>query len=339
MSSVNSNNTIPPNKPPSNDNSRANSQSSQPSFSVISADTILKTQYPEPIWIIPNLLPVGLTILAGPPKVGKSWLALQMAMAVAIGGKLFDQAVQKGKVLYLALEDPPRRLQQRMNKMSWPLGSNAEFLNLKSFQTQVHYLNSGGTIQLTNRIKELHYTLVVIDTLSRAIAGDQNDVALMTKALSPLQSIPQDLNCGIILIDHHKKTKNQSSDVIADVLGSTAKGAVVDTVIGLYRERGKPGARLDITGRDLTECTMNLNMNWEIGTWQLISPSETLPEGQLELITLLENEGPLRLIEISKKLKRNRGTIHKQLARLEGMGKVGQKNETWCLVKDIAKQT
>lgn len=76
-------------------------------LNLLTADQILTTQWPEPVWAIPHMLPAGLTILAGRSKIGKSWLALQIAQAVAAGSTVLDRQVQKGPVLYLALEDSP----------------------------------------------------------------------------------------------------------------------------------------------------------------------------------------------------------------------------------------
>jgi RecA-family ATPase len=69
---------------------------------------------------VPGLLPVGLVMLAGRPKQGKSWLALQMAVAVGTGGKLLGQDVPEGKTLYLALEDSARRIKSRLESQQAP---------------------------------------------------------------------------------------------------------------------------------------------------------------------------------------------------------------------------
>ena len=71
------------------------------------------THFPPPAFVVDNLLPHGLTILAGRPKLGKSWLALQIAGAVGSGGEVLGRPVTRGKVLYLALEDTARRLRDR----------------------------------------------------------------------------------------------------------------------------------------------------------------------------------------------------------------------------------
>ncbi|MGH3737200.1 MAG: AAA family ATPase, partial [Micromonosporaceae bacterium] len=79
---------------------------------------LLAAEFPEPRWAVPDLIPEGVTLLAGQPKVGKSWLSLGLAVAVASGGKaLGDIDVEPGAVLYAALEDTPRRLQDRLGRV------------------------------------------------------------------------------------------------------------------------------------------------------------------------------------------------------------------------------
>jgi hypothetical protein len=79
------------------------------------ADELLLHRFPERRWAVPGLIPEGLSLLAGKPKVGKSWLALTMALGVAHGGRVLGQLAMPEPlgVLYLALEDSPLRLQER----------------------------------------------------------------------------------------------------------------------------------------------------------------------------------------------------------------------------------
>src|SRR5437870_5446609 len=75
----------------------------------------MDADFPPPRWAVPGIVAEGLTLYAGPPKVGKSWLALGLAVAIASGGRALGKVqVQSGDVLYAALEDPPRRLQERL---------------------------------------------------------------------------------------------------------------------------------------------------------------------------------------------------------------------------------
>lgn len=305
----------------------------QPLQGVLSADSILQTTWPEPIWAIPGLLPVGLTILAGAPKVGKSWLALQIAQAVASGGIIFNTRIQRGPVLYLALEDPPRRLKERMLTQNWPLGLDADFITVGNFLDQIGDLRNGGGERLARQIERRAYRLVAIDTLSRSIQGDQQDVREMTEWLSPLQEMAHSQNSAIILVDHHKKATGFDPDAISDILGSTAKGAMADTVIGLYRERGKSGAKLSITGRDVEEKTVDLVWDSSTGAWQLEDNEQGMTPQRTDLVEILADIGPARLSEISDAVGRRRGNVYKQLAELEKIGRVKKIGQSWRLAE------
>lgn len=299
---------------------------------LLTADDILLKDWPEPVWAVPGLLPVGLAILAGAPKVGKSWLALQIAQAVAAGGYVFGQEVTRGPVLYLALEDPPRRLKERMKKQGWPsgLGCEADFMTVGSFMDKIGDLRNGGGERLTRQIETRRYRLVVIDTLSRAVAGDQNEAHEMTAWLTPVQELAHSQNCAVVLVDHHRKGGGSGDpDAIGDILGSTAKGAMSDTALGLYRERGKPGARLALTGREVEEKTLDVKMDWHTGCWQLDSSSEGLTPQQSDLLDALESIGPAGVQDIADAVGRNRGNVYKQLAELERKGKVTREEKLW----------
>ena len=86
----------------------------------IDAADLLALDLPPLRMVVPGLLPEGTTVIASPPKVGKSCLVYQMAVEVAIGGTLFGQRVDTGSVLYLALEDGQRRGQDRLRAALGP---------------------------------------------------------------------------------------------------------------------------------------------------------------------------------------------------------------------------
>jgi hypothetical protein len=294
----------------------------QPPLQLLTAHDILTTDWPEPVWAIPNLLPVGLTILAGRPKVGKSWLALQIDSAVASGGHALGEPVDQGPVLYLALEDPPRRLKERMVKQGWPSNLPADFLCLGEFERQIGDLCDGGGERLARQIELKGYRLVVIDTLSRAVSGDQNDVAEMTLALTPIQEMAHAHNCVVMLVDHHRKGTGAGPDAITDILGSTAKGAMADTAWGLYKESGKVGAKLAITGRDVEEQILALSWDGELGCWHCEGDAHELEitECRQEILDVVEELGRAGVIDIADAVDRNKGAVCKDLADLVNHG-------------------
>lgn len=278
-----------------------------PPIRTVSAEEILAAHFKPPVWIVPDLLPAGLTILAGRPKVGKSWLALQIAQAVASGGKVFGKDIERGKVLYLALEDHKRRLQGRMLAQRWDrLARGVDFILPDTFREEFQHLNSGGGARLAGFIRAGGYRLAVVDTFSRALKGDQKDEQEMTAAIAPLQETALSQEVAIVLIDHHKKPMGFGDpNPVDDILGSTAKGAIADAVWGLYAEQGKRGAKLAITGRDVDEIILKLTRDAQTMAWQ--------------------SEGAAQEIELTERRKEI----------LEAIQAIG----TWCKVGDIGEAT
>ena len=303
---------------------------------LLTSDYLLSTTFPEPVWVIPGLLPAGLSFLAGAPKVGKSWLALQIAKVKASGGTIMNKQVEPGSVLYLALEDNPIRLQKRMIRQSWPPNLKVHFMDLRSYLAIFADLRGGSSV-LGTYMEAEKYSLVVIDTLSRACSGDQNDVAEMTQALSPIQALAHNYNCAILVIDHHHKISGDTPDAIADILGSTAKGGVADTILGLYRKRGQEFATLNITGRDVEETQLRLKLDKQTGCWLIGDEGDALSFQEKELLAALEQlGGEGRNVDIANAVNRKAGPVHKQLVELSEKGKVSLSEDDekiWSLVQ------
>lgn len=273
----------------------------------ISADEILDTSWPDPVWAIPGLLPEGLTILAGRPKLGKSWLVLQEARAVATGGVFLGQRIdQAGPVLYLALEDTPRRLQERMKKQGWPRGLPVEFVTMEQFKDKIGNLLAGGAERLAQQIADKRYHLVIIDTLSRACFDDQNKNDVMSQVLAPVQEIALRRGLAIQLVDHHSSHMvGGSMDAVGDIMGGTSKGATLDTAWGLYRERGKTDANLAVTGREVDEQNLSLTFNKLTGAWDYQGDYYTLKltKARQEYIDVIEAlNGSAQAPEVAKNL-------------------------------------
>ncbi|MCB0190187.1 MAG: AAA family ATPase, partial [Caldilineaceae bacterium] len=192
----------------------------QPTKLVWTVADLLSTEFPDPKWAIPGLLPAGLVVLAGRPKLGKSWLSLQMAVAVGTGGVVLNRKVDAGKVLYLALEDNPRRLQDRLSKQQ----------SIKSAAVDFHFEwpalvekrgDARGTDLLLTAVNTNGYNLVIIDTISRALGhADQLDQADMNVAFGKLQRMAIERDICLLLVDHHRKSAGGVGDVIDDVMGA-----------------------------------------------------------------------------------------------------------------------
>jgi predicted ATP-dependent serine protease len=311
----------------------------QPTHELLSADYLLTAEFPEPVWAVPEILPIGLTILAGAPKVGKSWFALQIAKAIGSGGEIFGMSVEQSPVLYLALEDKDKRLAKRMKMQLWGPGTRVDFMVRKKFIDDIGYLQNGGSEKLADLTLKNGYKFVVIDTLSRAISGaassNQRDEKDMTALLSPLQDMANESNIALMMIDHHKKKGMEGQDVIRDVLGSTAKGAMADTVFGLYKNRGKKEAHLWITGRDVEEQEIKIELDKDTGLWSITSSSAYLTEEQKEIIKAIYKLQPVMLVLLDRYLNYgNPGNLLKKLRNMEGEYLKQDMNKLWSLINN-----
>lgn len=297
-----------------------------PPLRVIDSTDIITKQFPDPVWAIPDIIPAGLTLLAGRPKIGKSWLTMQIALAVAIGGHALGAGVQQGRVLYLALEDSERRLQKRMIAQGWPSEARGavQFMLHKDFREQIEYLNSGGSVRLAKHIGEEGYRLLVIDTFSKAFKGDQNDNAEMTAALSPIHEKANALDIACIIIHHHAKPKGADPNPVDDIMGSSAIAGIADTAIGLYKEQGKAGAKLAVTGRDVEEKTLQLKWDAEFFCWQNEGDANELrvTEQRQSILDALAALGRAQVTQVAQYINENKGNVHKQLQTLVISGRV-----------------
>ncbi|MFZ3070523.1 MAG: AAA family ATPase [Anaerolineaceae bacterium] len=159
-------------------------------------------------------------------------------------------------------------------------------------------LSDGGQKWLEGVCREKHYQLIVIDTFSRASNGldDMQDISEMTKVMGGLQRMAMDNDIAILLVDHHKKSSGTGADPIDDILGSTGKAAVCDCAMGLYKEHGKGGATLKITGRDVEARDEALSWNglkceWEFEGGAYLARANSEKGRVLDAIQAVSGEG------------------------------------------------
>lgn len=295
-----------------------------PGLKTIDSATILSTEYPPIDWIVPDFLAPGLTFLVGKPKVGKSWLALQLAQAVLSGGKMFDKDVTPGRVLILALEDNERRLNDRMKKQGWQIkGGGVDFMMADTFREQITALNAGGGKRLLRFIEKKKYRLVIVDTFSRAIQGDQLDAGEMTEAVGPLQQYALTKGVAMVIVDHMPKN-SPSQNPIDHVYGSVGKAGVTDLLWGLYKEQGRAGAKLAITGRDVAETELKLIFDLRGFYWHCegVASDVEMTAKRKDILDALRDIGKARLKEIAEVTGQDKSNCHGRLQDLVNSGKV-----------------
>lgn len=293
-----------------NTSGKANSPNSPNRSGTISAVELLSMKYPPTQWVIPDILPEGVTLLVGKPKKGKSWMALDMCEAIASGGLVFGiKEVESGESLYLALEDNRRRLQKRLKKV----------LDGRPAPERMHVhvewpkLADGGTQLLDEWLTEHPETrLVVIDTLTkvRNPARGQNIYTEDYAALETLLPIAAAHSVAIVVVYHLRKAA--ATDPLDEISSSTGLTAGVDGFMILRRTPGSKGPTLYVDGRDIEEPTeYALHWNLNTATWTIEGTAEEVHVSKERadiLLVLNRSEEPMTPKEVWEELpgtKRN----------------------------------
>ena len=251
----------------------------------IDADTLLSTPLPVTKFIVEGLLPEGLHILAGSPKVGKSWLALWICFQVSKGEPVWGLTTTAGTVLYLCLEDSYTRIQNRLFQLTDDAPNTLHFANLSGS------IGDGLENQISSFLSEHTDTnLIVIDTLQkiRNIIPDSNSYASDYRDLSSLKNLAESHHIAILLIHHLRKMKDD--DPMNMISGTTGLSGAADSNFVLTRkDRNSPQAELHCTGRDIESRVLGLCFRKETRTWELSKPIESEKEAtDPELIFLSE---------------------------------------------------
>lgn len=269
---------------------------------IFTAADLLEMDLPEIAWAVPGLLPMGLAILAGPPKMGKSWLIYCLALAIGRGGLVLGYfQAEPAKVLYLALEDSKKRLQDRMRGL---IRVEPEFKSgLANVDIQIEWprVDEGGLEKLEAYIQKglpKGLKLVVIDTMvkigpkskPKGLNAYEADSLIMGK----LHSLAKKY-CVCILIVTHLNKLRPSKDPFDAITGSMGQLGTADTALLLARTRGQETAKLMTTGRDIDGETYGLrwiNQGWTC-TGVTDDSEDLTPERQQILDAFRNSNGPM----------------------------------------------
>lgn len=227
---------------------------------------LYETTYSSRPPIIGGLLYPGTYLLAGAPKVGKSFLVAQLAFHISTGQPLWNFPVQKSTVLYLALEDDYRRLQDRMFRMF-----GVESTEHLHFATCAKQVGSGLEEQLEMFLREHPNTrLIIIDTLQkvRELGGEAYSYAGDYEIVGKLKTFAD--KHGICLLLVHHTRKQPATDKFEMISGTTGLLGCADGAFLLQKERGTTmNGTLDVVGRDQGEQKLHLVRDREHLYWNL----------------------------------------------------------------------
>lgn len=296
---------------------------------------LLATEFPEPVWIVPELVPEGLTVLAGAPKIGKSWLVLHLADAVAHGGFVFGHyPVEPRTALYLSLEDTPRRLKNRLTTMS--VEPSDAFL----IATQWPAHSTAPSVIGAYKAAYPELSLVIIDTLAKVTQpGEYGESRYEQdyRQLAAIKEAADRLEVSVVVVSHTRKMA--AEDFLHAVSGSVGVTAAADTIVTLARDRGNRDAVLKATGRDIEE--QELAMKWQagIGTWEVLGDASEIQrtnERQEIYELLVESGQPMSPKDAAEQLGKNASTVRNLLNKMVADGAVTHPAYGKYQVKSVA---
>lgn len=232
-------------------------------------EEIMTTVYKPIEFAVDGLIAQGLYILAGAPKVGKSWLALDLCLSITKGEKVLGRTISQGKTLYLCLEDSYERIQKRLYEIT------DEPTEKLFFAVMAETIGNGLEIQI-ERFKSEHadLKLVVIDTLQKVRGSTENSYGSDYKELSVLKGLADKLRITVLLVHHTRKCKD--NDPFNMISGSAGISGCVDgSLVLIETKRGSRTARLYCVGRDIENH--ELNLAFESNRWTVTDEESPPP--------------------------------------------------------------
>ena len=260
----------------------------KPSRDLETAQDLFDNPEPPARWQVEGMIERGsLVTMAGKSKSRKSFMSLQLVQAVGTGGYFLGRKCERGKVLYVPLEDGRRRVQSRLitqqqnndNKLDDQTRQNIIF----RYAEQWVPLNKPEGCQTIRDLIGRHgLDLIVIDPWAAAKTGklDENIAGEMADILNDLRGIAQGTDCTIMFVHHHHKLA--TGDAILDMSGSTAIGAAADVILGVYVDKKKHESRIVVEGRDADDIELIIEFERDELLWRPLGDASKVAASQAE---------------------------------------------------------
>lgn len=260
----------------------------------VTLDELMDNVFEGKSAVIENLLYTGAYILAGAPKIGKSFLVAQIAHHVSTGQDLWEYKVHQGTVLYLALEDDESRLQRRMFRMFGVEGTSS-----LHFATNAKMIGGGLDEQLEKFVREHSDTkLIIVDTLQkvREAVSDSYSYSSDYEVIGKLKQFADRYGVCVLIVHHTRK--QPAGDSFEMISGTTGLLGCADGALLMQKEkRTDSKATLEVVGRDQPDQRLYLSKDQESLVWGLDHAENELwkqpPDPVLEAVAkIVSSENP-----------------------------------------------
>jgi RecA-family ATPase len=266
----------------------------------VSAAALLGMDFPPLSYTVPGIVPEGLCLLAGKPKIGKSWLALEICLGVALKEPVLGELEPvHGDVLYCALEDTKSRLQRRIHKLLWP--PRMKWPSSLTLVTRWRRLDAGGVEDIADWAASVkNPRLVVLDTLAgvrpeRSARDTTYDGDY--KALIELHRLSNESHFSAMALHHTRKM--EADDPFDTISGTLGQIGCADT--GLILARGTQGTSLYVRGRDVEESEHAITFNADTCRWKVLGDAVEVrrSETRKKVLAALARSQPMGPKEIA----------------------------------------
>ena len=288
----------------------------------IDAADLLALDLPPIRWIVPDLIAEGTTIIASPPKVGKSCFVYQVVVEAALGGELLDRKVERGSALYLALEDGKRRGQTRLRAALAGREMPRGFLEVRwDAQNIGQGLEEDISAWLGTHPDAV---IVAIDTLQKVrphTTGKRGAYEVDVDDLGRLQALFRDRRVALLIVHHARK--DASDDFLASVSGTYGITGSADTIIVIKRKRIEAFGQIYVTGRDVSDAEISVRFDGLLWNSAPASLAEASFE-RLEVFRVIEAEGPIFPAAVADKTGLSRTSVQNMVSKLVDQGTVAR---------------
>ena len=277
-------------------------------------------------WIIPTILPEGLIVLAGKQEIGKSLLGLTIGLSVASGETVIGNSnVEQGHVLYLALEESERRLQERISQL---LIRGASLHDDFEYVTSWPRLDGDGLVEIESWLDSRSQPrLVIIDSWTTSLPGMEQQAGEIAydaeyETFEKLRELAHIYHVSIMV---HFHIDTATSDAYFDkLIARSSTGACADGILHLKRSHGSRDAILSGTGRAYAQG-LQLALSFNDGYWELLKHEpmvmrtrDSLSQARRAIIEVLhQHDRPMKAGEIAMALGKRDQTIRKMLLEMK----------------------
>lgn len=285
---------------------------------------------PPTQWILKNIIPTGLTVLAGGAKVGKSFFCWNLAMALAKGSTAFNSIAieQHQNLLYLALEDPPKLIQGRLNLISYDndMPKNLHIINnvgdLK--------FDSVGLTRIKEKMDEIDCKILIVDTW-KFVEPDTSNTRNKTSyeidyhKMSEVHRFCHENDISMILVTHTRK----AADVFNPfnrIQGSTGMQSGADTLLMLEKDKDDEMHILHVTGREVLPNEYAMSLDDGIWTLQGDADDVRTTDARQEILNILKDAGDegCTAKEITELSDKKSSSVKVMLGRMKADGDIVQ---------------